>query len=100
MGGETCELCGYQGQPGTLEIHHIVPRELTAGAEMPDSATVKLCPRCHHEVHDWYEQKVFDKTYDTMTKRFQIKSPAAMAKEYEIAYRLFATYKLGQAKKA
>ena len=100
MGRETCELCGYESQPGAIETHHIVPRELTSEAGIPDSAMVNLCPNCHREVHDWYNQKVFDQTYDTMAKRFRTKSLTEMVKEYEIAYRVFATYKRGQAKRA
>lgn len=100
MGKETCELCGYRSQLEAIEKHHIVPKELTSPAGMPDSATVTLCGNCHREVHDWYSKRVFDMTYDTMTKRFKLKSLAEMVKEYEAAYRLFAEYKKRQPKRA
>lgn len=95
MGGETCELCEYVSQLGAIEAHHIVPKELTSQAGMPDSATVALCSNCHREVHTWYSKKVFDMTYDTITKRFRSRSVVEMVKEYEAAYRVFAEYKKG-----
>jgi len=100
MGGERCELCGDTGQLWSIETHHIVPQELTSPAGMPDSATVRLCPNCHQEVHTWYAKKVFDQTYDTMNQRFEPKPLVEMAKEYEAAYKVFAEYKKGQPKRA
>ena len=101
MGGETCELCGgYVRQLKAIETHHIVPKELTSQAEVPDSATVTLCSNCHREVHTWYTKKIFDQTYDSMTKRFKPKSLVEMVKEYETAYRVFAKYKRGQRRRA
>ena len=100
MGGETCELCGFVSKLWAIETHHIVPKELTLQAGMPDSATVTLCNNCHREVHTWYSKKVFDMTYDTTTKRFRPKSLVEMVKEYEAAYRVFAKYKKGQPKRA
>lgn len=100
MGGETCELCGYVGQLRAIETHHIIPRELTSQAAMPDSATVALCSNCHREVHDWYAKKVFDLTYDSMPKRFRSKSSVEMIKEYEAVYKVFARYKREQHERA
>ena len=100
MGGETCELCGYVSQLWALETHHIVPKELTSEAGMPDSATVTLCSNCHREVHAWYSKTVFDMTYDPATKQFRTKSLVEMVKEHEAAYRVFAQYKTGQRKRA
>ena len=99
MAKETCELCGYVSQLWPIETHHIVPTELTSQAGIPDSASVLLCNNCHREVHNWYSKKVFDMTYDTMTKQFRPKSLAEMLKEYETAYRLFAEYKKRQQKR-
>ena len=96
MGKKTCELCGYESEPGHLVTHHIVPEETTRQAGMPDSATVVLCGNCYTEVHDWYTKKVFSMVYDPETKRFRPRSPAEMVKEYEAAYRVFAEYKRGQ----
>jgi len=100
MGGETCELCGHAGKLRAVAIHHIVPKELTSQAGMPDSATVTLCRDCHREMHTWYSNKVFDLTYDTGLKRFRPRSLVEMVKEYEAAYRVFANYKKGQRTRA
>ena len=99
-GENKCKLCGYVSQLGAIETHHVVPRELTSQANLPDSTTVALCSNCHREVHSWYSKKVFDMTYDTTTKRFRPKSLTEMVKEYEAAYRVFAEYKKGQRKRA
>ena len=96
MAGETCELCGYMDELWAIEPHHIVPKELTSKAGMPDSATVTLCSNCHREVHTWYSKKVFNMTYDPAVKRFRPKSLVEMVKEYETAYRIFAEYKKWQ----
>ena len=98
MGGETCELCGHVSQLWAIETHHIVPKELTSQAGIPDSATVTLCSNCHREVHTWYSKRVFDMTYDTMAKRFRPRSSVEMVKEYEAAYKAFAEYKKSQRK--
>jgi len=100
MAGATCELCGQANQLWAAEIHHIVPKELTSEAELPDSATVKLCPNCYQELVDWYARRVFDMTYDSGLKRFRPRSLAEMVKEYEAAYRVFAQHKEGQRKRA
>ena len=100
MGGERCELCGDTGQLRGIETHHIVPQELTSPAGMPDSATVRLCPNCHQEVHTWYSKKIFDQAYNTMNQRFERKPLVEMVKEYEAAYKVFAEYKKGQPKRA
>jgi len=99
MGGETCELCGHTGKRWAVATHHIVPKDFTSGAGMPDSATVALCRNCHEEMHTWYSKKVFDSTYDTGLKRFRPRSSVEMVKEYESAYRVFAEYKRGQRKR-
>lgn len=100
MGGEICELCGNKVQLRAIESHHIVPQELTSPAGMPDSATVRLCPNCHQEVHTWYCKKVFDQAYNIMNQRFEPKPPAKMVKEYELTYNAFAEYKRGQLRRS
>ena len=100
MTGETCELCGHVSQLWALETHHIIPKELTSQAGIPDSVTATLCSNCHREVHTWYSKKVLDVTYDSATKRFKPKTFAKMVKEYEAAYKLFAQYKRGQRERA
>lgn len=90
---ETCELCGYQSEFGTIEKHHVVPVKVTEQAGMPEPASVRLCSNCHSEVHTWYSQNVSDMAYDLGAKQFRQKSSVEMAKEYETAYKVFATYK-------
>ena len=96
MGKEICELCGYRSEPGTIQKHYVVPTKVTQQAGMPESATVRLCSNCRREVDNWYSQNVFDMAYDPGTKRFRQKSFNEMVKEYEAAYRVFATYKKAQ----
>ncbi len=93
MEGEACELCGNVSQLGATLVRHIVPREVTEQAGMPDSATVNLCSNCQKELDTWYSKKVFDMAYNPETKRFSPKSPAEMVKEYEAVCRAFAEYK-------
>ena len=95
---QKCELCGYVSQLDAIEKHHIVPKELTAEAKMRASATAALCSNCHREVHTWYDKKVFDKVYNTGDKRFRVKTPVEMVKEYQVAYRIFVQYKKEQHK--
>ena len=92
MRDETCELCGYRGQPATTEIHHIVPKELTEQAGMPESQTISLCGNCHREVHTWCSAKVSDVVYDIKTKGFRERSWLEMVKEYQSAFSSFAKY--------
>ena len=96
MRKETCELCGYQGEPGTTEKYHIVPRKVTEQAGMPESATVRLCSNCQREVNIRYSHDVFDMAYDPGAKQFKQKSVNELVKEYEAAYKVFAAYKRGQ----
>ena len=53
MRKETCELCGYQGEPEAIEKHHIVPRMVTEQAGIPESATMRLCSNCQRDVDMW-----------------------------------------------
>ena len=96
MGKETCELCGCRIDPGTIEKHHIVPIKITEQAGMPESASIRLCPDCHREVHTWYSGNIFEMAYDPETKRFRQKSPLEMVKEYQASYKVFVAYKQGQ----
>ena len=96
MAKETCELCGYRSNLGTIEKHHIVPVTVTEQAGMPESATVRLCSNCQREVNIRYSHDVFDMAYDAGTKQFEQKSVNELIKEYEAAYKVFATYKRGQ----
>ncbi len=95
MGGEICELCGYMSQPEAVVTKHIVPKEVTRQADMPDSATIRLCSICNKELNTWYAKKIFNMTYNSETKRFRPRSPSEITKEYEAIYRAFAEYKKG-----
>ncbi len=98
MGRESCELCGYRGEPGTVEKHHIVPIEVTERAGVPESRIIALCQSCHRELNRWYSVKVADTGYDTSLNRFRPKSPLEMVREYEFAFNTFAKYKQEQKK--
>ncbi len=98
MREESCELCGYKGQPTDIEIHHIVPKKLTEQAGMPESQTISLCGNCHREVHTWCSTKVSDVVYDLKTKGFRKRSWLEMVKEYQSAFSSFAKYNKGQLK--
>ena len=88
----SCELCGYKGQPTDIEIHHIVPKELTKQAGMRESQTISLCSNCHREAHTWCSVKVSDVVYDVKTKVFRERSWLEMVKEYQSAFSSFAKY--------
>ena len=100
MGKGTCELCKHKTEHGATEKHHVVPTDVTEQAGIPESKIVRLCRNCHREVHTWYSENVFDMAYNPETKRFMRKSLVEIVKEYEAAYRVFATYKRGQREKA
>ena len=51
MGKETCELYGYENEVGSIEKHHVVPREVVEQAGLPESRVVRLCCNCHRELH-------------------------------------------------
>lgn len=93
MKEETCEICGYQSQPGAIEKHHIVPTDVTVPSGMPASQLVKLCCNCHREVHAWYSMKVRSMAYDTKAKQFLDKSGLEMVKEYQSVFNRFVKYK-------
>jgi hypothetical protein len=76
-----------------MEEHHIVPREVTDEAGMPQSQTVRLCNDCHEEVHAWYTARVHHTEYDQDTRRFRTKSYLEMVSEYQLAFNAFVNYK-------
>ena len=96
MREETCELCGHKGQPATMEIHHIVPKDLTEQAGMRASQVVRLCCDCHREVHAWYKAKVSDVVYSAKTKEFRQRSWLEMVKEYQSAFNSFVKCNKGR----
>ena len=99
MGKETCELCGYESEVGSIEKHHVVPREVMEQAGLPESRVVRLCCNCHRELHRWYSTKVADVNYDSETKRFRAQSWLEMVKEYQPAFDSFVKYKEEQKKR-
>ncbi len=92
---KACELCRHEVEPGVIEKHYIVPREVREQAGIQEEGIVRLCPHCSQELDRWNLTKVSDSTYDITTKRFRDKTPREIAKEYEFAYKLFAQYKKG-----
>ncbi len=98
MRKETCELCGYEDELGTVKKYHVFPQEITEQAGIKRSKIIRLCPNCQRELDKWYSTKVAHMAYDTRMKRFRTKSPQEMVKEYEIAYQRFTRYKREQQK--
>ena len=95
---KTCKVCGYVSNLGSVAQQHIIPKDVTKQANMPDSATVNLCCNCHFELYTWYRMKVTDIAYDPDTKRFQTKSWEEKVKDYESAFNEFRKYKDEQRK--
>jgi len=95
-----CKVCGYVSHLGAVAQHHIIPKDVTQEAKMPESATVNLCCNCHSELYTWYKTKVTDVVYDTETKRFKGKPWEERVKDYEHAFNEFKKYKDEQKKSA
>lgn len=95
MEKKTCEICGYTSKHEDLVIYRIVPEEIATQAGILDKRKVVLCTNCCNELQAWYLKRVFGMSYDAGTVQFVPKSSADMVKEYEAAYRAFATYKSG-----
>ncbi len=92
MEEETCGLCGHKDQSAAVEIYHIVPKELTEQAGMPESQTIRLCSTCYSEAHTWCSIKVSDIVYDIKTKEFRKRSCLEMVKEYQSTFSSFVKY--------
>jgi len=90
---KACQVCGYSGTPGGMELHHIVPVEVSEQAGIPESQTFWLCPSCHREVHSWYNSKVARSTYDLKDKRFRPMSSLELVREYTATFSSFLNYK-------
>lgn len=99
MDDGVCELCGKVSQLELLEIHHVVPQEVIEQMGISSPATTILCHKCHQEIHDWYDRNVSTVSYHPESQSFQRKSPTAMVREYQSAYRVFAEYKKTQRNK-
>jgi hypothetical protein len=93
-----CKVCGYVSHLGAVAQHHIIPKDVTKQAGMPESATVNLCCNCHFELYTWYRTKVTDMVYDPETKRFRDKPWDEKVKDYESAFNEFRKYKHEQKK--
>ena len=93
MRKDICEVCGGKSDPGAMESHHIVPKEVTEEAGIQDSQSLSLCRNCHREVHTWYSANVTDTVYDSRTKRFKQKSSLEMVKGYLSAFNSFVKRK-------
>ena len=93
MAKVTCKVCSNVVDPETISEHHIVPREVTDEAGIPESQTMRLCADCHREVHTWYTARVRHTEYDSDAKRFRNKSDLEMVGEYQSAFSAFVHYK-------
>jgi DNA-directed RNA polymerase subunit M/transcription elongation factor TFIIS len=93
---ETCKICNNVVDPDTVEKHHIVPRDVTDEAGIPESQTLRLCAECHEEVHTWYTARVRHTEYDPDARRFRNKSYLEMVGEYQSAFTAFVNYKGSQ----
>lgn len=89
----TCEVCGYESQRGDINKYHIVPREVMKEIDKLRSRKIALCNNCHRELDELCAKAVADMTYDTRMKRFRLKAPQEMVKEYKTTYQRFARYK-------
>ena len=96
---KSCEVCGHVSHLGAVAPHHIIPKNVTKQAGMPESNTVNLCNNCHLELHAWYRMKVDEIGYDSKAKRFKAKPRNERIKDYESAFRSFKNYKDEQRKK-
>ena len=95
---KTCMACKHRGQPGDIVVHHILPQDVAEQAGIADVGTVNLCTHCRIELYAWLSRKVSSQTYDPGTKRFRIRSPEELAREYQATYRAFIQYKKRQRK--
>ena len=98
MGSQTCAICASQSRLGALEMHHIVPTEITEQADMPYSETIELCSSCHQELLAWYSTRVTHVTYDPAIKMFKNIPPAEIARAYQAAFETFVKHKREQGK--
>jgi len=92
----TCELCGYEGETKIIKKYRVIPQEVREQAGIQQSKAIRLCSNCQQELHKWYSTKVANMTYDTRMKRFRVKTPLEMVKEYESAFTIFEKYKRQQ----
>ncbi|UCB42808.1 MAG: hypothetical protein JSV77_10225 [Dehalococcoidales bacterium] len=93
MAKKTCQVCKNHVDPEDIEEHHIVPKNLTDDAGIPESQTIQLCTNCHPEIHTWYTAKARHTEYDADARRFRTKSSLEMVKEYQTVFNDFVKYK-------
>ena len=96
MAKETCKVCNNVVDPDAIEVHHIVPRDVTNDAGIPESQTIRLCADCHEAVHTWYTARVRHTEYDSDSRRFRNKSYLEMVGEYQSAFSTFVNYRSAQ----
>jgi 5-methylcytosine-specific restriction endonuclease McrA len=90
---KTCQVCRNRVDPEDIKVHHIVPKNLTDEAGIPESQTIQLCTDCHQEVHAWYTARVRSTEYDDNIRRFRHKSSLEMISEYQKVFSDFIKYK-------
>lgn len=93
MREKTCDICGHVVNAEDVVVHRIIPEEVARQAGIYDFRTATLCPDCSNEVQAWYGKRVYSMNYKNEAKRFILRSPAQMVKEYETTYRAFVEYK-------
>lgn len=93
MAKVTCKVCSNDVDPDAIEEHHIVPKDITKEAGIPESQTMHLCADCHEDVHTWYTARVRHTEYDPDARQFRNKSYLEMVSEYQLAFSAFVKYK-------
>ena len=93
MANEKCQVCKNRVEPEDMEKHHIVPKNQTDDAGIPESQTILMCANCHQEVHSWYTARVRHTEYDSDARRFRTKSSLEMVSEYQTVFSDFVKYK-------
>jgi hypothetical protein len=95
MINKTCELCGEKIESRDINKYYVVPLEVRGQIGIKRAKSVRLCSKCKQELNRWNLTKIAEECYDIKMKRFRIKSPVEMVKEYEYAYKMFEHYKKG-----
>jgi len=91
-----CQLCGNEVSAVTIVKHNVVPKEVMEQARMLRAKIVRICPKCSTELNAWYKAKIDKNIYDAQLKRFRVRLPVELVKEYEGAFNRYARYKNNQ----
>ncbi|NLE08017.1 MAG: hypothetical protein GX631_02020 [Dehalococcoidales bacterium] len=91
-----CQLCGDEVPAPTIEKVYVVPKEITEQARILRARIIRVCPRCSTELQAWYKAKVDKNIYDVQLKKFRVRLPVELVKEYENAFNRFSKFKNNQ----